>query len=329
MKRITILLFVCLAVLDCYAQTPKRIIVEHFTNTVCSICSNRNPGFYTNLDNHPNVLHVAYHPSSPYSSCLFNMQNVDGNDDRTNYYGIYGSTPKLVIQGENVPVSADYGNASIFDDAENQLSPLNFEISQTKDNGNDIILSVGISNTAISNITDALIFVGIAEDIVNYQAPNGEAIHHDVFRKALTNATGDPFSIAGGEGLIFTYNFTNESDWNYDELYAYIIIQDAETKEVIQTAATAKDQNDFPTEIDSIDELNISIYPNPTELYLQVDFENEEYTKVEVYDISGALVINEVHHKKTVLDVNKLSVGTYFISVENKKGKTVKKFIKQ
>jgi len=80
------------------AQVQKNVVVEHFTNTRCGICASRNPGFFTNLNNNPDVIHLAIHPSSPYSSCVFNQHNSVDNDDRTNYYGIYGGTPRLVVQ---------------------------------------------------------------------------------------------------------------------------------------------------------------------------------------------------------------------------------------
>ncbi len=44
------------------------------------------------------VVHVSYHPISLYSNCQFNQLNPQENDDRTKYYGVFGSTPRLVIQ---------------------------------------------------------------------------------------------------------------------------------------------------------------------------------------------------------------------------------------
>jgi hypothetical protein len=49
-------------------QVAKKIIVEHFTNTKCSICASRNPGFHTNLSANPTVQSISIHPSSPYST---------------------------------------------------------------------------------------------------------------------------------------------------------------------------------------------------------------------------------------------------------------------
>tara|TARA_B110000285_G_C15096412_1_gene602244 strand:+ start:1583 stop:1825 length:243 start_codon:yes stop_codon:yes gene_type:complete len=76
----------------------KKVLVEHFTYTRCSVCASRNTGFITNLNAQSDVVHISYHPSSPYSNCQFNQYNLQENDDRTKYYGVFGSTPRLVIQ---------------------------------------------------------------------------------------------------------------------------------------------------------------------------------------------------------------------------------------
>ena len=115
MKKIFSILTALVAFNQCaMAQVPKKVIVEHFTNTKCSVCASRNPGFYTNLNAQSGVIHLAIHPSSPYAACVLSMHNPVENDGRTNYYSIYGGTPRLVIQGTVISSSADYSMSSIF-----------------------------------------------------------------------------------------------------------------------------------------------------------------------------------------------------------------------
>ena len=114
------------------SQVPKKTIVEHFTNTKCSICASRNPGFYTNLNNQPGVLHLAIHPSSPYNGCQLYQQNSSENDARTNYYGVYGGTPRLVINGSVISVNANYSDNSMFTPFLQQTSPALIKINQIK-----------------------------------------------------------------------------------------------------------------------------------------------------------------------------------------------------
>ena len=54
------------------SQVQQNVIIEHFTNTRCGICGVRNPGLYTNISEYPEIIHIAFHPSSPYSTCVLN-----------------------------------------------------------------------------------------------------------------------------------------------------------------------------------------------------------------------------------------------------------------
>jgi hypothetical protein len=54
MKELSLILGTVLLQLTlAHAQVTKKIIVEHFTNTKCSVCASRNPGFHTNLNVNP------------------------------------------------------------------------------------------------------------------------------------------------------------------------------------------------------------------------------------------------------------------------------------
>jgi hypothetical protein len=44
------------------AQVPKTTVVEHFTNSNCSVCASNNPGIFATLRNYPDVIHVAFYP---------------------------------------------------------------------------------------------------------------------------------------------------------------------------------------------------------------------------------------------------------------------------
>ena len=172
------------------AQVPKKVVVEHFTNTKCSICASRNPGFYTNLNSQTGVIHLAIHPSSPYAACFLSMHNPIENDGRTNYYGIYGGTPRLVIQGTVISSSVNYSSASIFTPYLGQTSPASIKIYQYK-YGNDSIRSrIVIKTEATHTLTNLSLFVALAEDTINYTGSNGESVHYDVFRKSYTGTSG-------------------------------------------------------------------------------------------------------------------------------------------
>ncbi len=53
-----------------------------------------------------------------FNRCL-NLNYVEENHDRTDYYGNYGSTPRLVIQGEVISAGMNIGP----DDSVNTIDP--------------------------------------------------------------------------------------------------------------------------------------------------------------------------------------------------------------
>ena len=145
--------------LNVVAQVPKKVVVEHFTNTRCSICASKNPGFYQNLKNHPEILHMSVHPSSPYSNCQLNNHNPSENDDRTKYYNQYGATPRFTIQGNNVSGSQDVSKPSLFTPYTGQTSEAGINISHSIV-GSDVNVRVVVTTEAAHSLPNLKLFCG-------------------------------------------------------------------------------------------------------------------------------------------------------------------------
>ena len=204
-------------------QVTKQVVLEHFTNTKCSVCasSSKNPALNTNLQNNPDVIRITYHPSSPYSTCIFNQHNVSGNDDRTNQYGIYGATPRLVIQGDVISPNQNFSDANLFPNYYGELSPVLLNVyidSTTVDSTYVKVVTTTVAGLSSSN---ANLYVGLAEGTINYNAPNGETVHHNVFRKALNGNQDSQISLAttAGDSVVHYFNTANHMDWNLCLLY--------------------------------------------------------------------------------------------------------------
>ena len=148
-----------------FSQVPQKAVVEHFTNTNCGVCSSRNPGFYTNLNAQPNVLHLAVHPSAPYASCLLYQQNTVANNARTNYYGVFGSTPRLVINGNVISSSANYSSPAIFTPYLGLTSPASIRIVQEKFATDSIRSTIIVKTEAVNTLGALSLFVALAEDV--------------------------------------------------------------------------------------------------------------------------------------------------------------------
>lgn len=242
MKKLSALLLVSLSFIltqPAAAQpVPRTSVVEHFTNTWCSVCFSRNPGFYNNLVNFPQVLHIAYYPSSPYSGCPFNQLNRVENDARTNFYGVYGGTPRFVFNGVSVPTSTDYTNPSLFQNGLSQTSDYTITVAVRRVNDTTGNATIVVKKVAPNALTNLMLYAVVAEDTVVFSAKNGENIHYNLFHQSLTGA--QPQTLSGlpavGDSLSRTFSFAMGRGWGRTRVTA--MLQDG-AKNGLQAARSA------------------------------------------------------------------------------------------
>ncbi|MDR0207152.1 MAG: T9SS type A sorting domain-containing protein [Bacteroidales bacterium] len=76
---------------------------------------------------------------------------------------------------------------------------------------------------------------------------------------------------------------------------------------------------------------NITIYPNPTNGELEIEYKNLLINKIEVFDIKGKIVLSSLfnilsaHHR---INISNLNSGNYFVKVFTTQGEIVKKVVK-
>ena len=328
MKQLLLLIIGFAISAQLIAQVPKKIVVEHFTNTECSVCASQNPGFYTNLKAQTNVFHLAIHPSSPYASCKLNQHNKTENDARTNYYGVYGSTPKIVIQG--TVISGSISSSSIFNPYKNQTSPASIRIDQTKFNTDSIRARVIIKTETTHSLGNLKLFVALAEDTVDYTGGNGEKKHFDVFRKSLSGTSGTAVTLPSkvGDSIVITLSSKSNPAWNFARIYTLVILQQEADKKVIQSEAVSAKSNVIPTDISNKELFQVKLFPNPTKDHLQIEISELEKSKLFIYDIKGALIQKTAFQKSVKIDLSFLSPGLYFLRIENSKGSIIKNVVK-
>lgn len=299
------------------SQVPLKTVVEHFTNTNCSICASRNPGFYSNLNNQSNTLHLAVHPSAPYNSCLLYQQNPTANDARTNYYGIYGGTPRLVINGDVIPASANYAGNTLFTPYQGLTSPASIRIEQQKFGIDSIRCSVIIKTEASHSLGSLSLFVALAEDTVFYTGNNGEPMHFDVFRKSLTNTTGNALAISNmpGDSIVYTFSSVADPVWDFDRIYVMAILQQNVNKEVVQAEATSPSDQTVITGLPGFEnDILRAMFPNPSNGILNIDLNLNEDTIMEIFSIQGKMVLSkDLQPGMNNINIEDLAAGSYMV----------------
>lgn len=294
------------------AQVVQKVVVEHFTNTRCGICASRNPGFYTNLNaqNKDNVLHMAIHPSAPYSACLLNQHNKTENDARTNYYGVYGSTPRLVIQGNVIPASSNYGSAAVFAAYLNQTSPIGISVQVKLMPTDSIEVNIHIKTVATHSLGELQLFGAMVEKQLNYAAPNGENEHFDVFRKNVFPVNGLKFtpSAVVGDSVVLKGMVFKHAAWVSSQMYALAIVQAAD-KKIIQAERSALLSQ--ATGFNDYKILNANVFPNPVTDHINIELADVKQADFYLYDLMGRLVKKQEIQESGMVDLSGITAGFY------------------
>lgn len=311
--KIIKLIVVLIAFTKCgWAQVPQTSVVEHFTNTSCSICASNNGFLYSSLNNNPGVLHISFHPSSPYSNDFFNQQNMAENDSRTIYYNVFGSTPRVVLNGSAIPLSTI--NTAL-NSVSTNVSNYSIRINQVETIAGNFNVQVVVKKEYPDNLTSALLFVGAVEDTVYQTTNNGETVHYNVFRKALSATSGDMISLPAqpGDSIVVSYSYLSGSTWNSPRMYSLGILQDV-SKTVINSA---KSDNTSLVSTGVAENLvglenKVVFYPNPA--VSDVIYANENITEVQIISPFRNVVYVQNNIKNSEpISISKLPEGVYVI----------------
>jgi hypothetical protein len=220
---------------------------------------------------------------------------------------------KIVEPFTNNSTGSIINNGSIiFDDSYSNLGTTDFSpISNTTINGN--LTTNGIFDAVINGETP-----GIA---LGYSQAN--VIGDLTLSSATINVTIEPsyLPVDGTTHTIITYsgsltgtfdtvNIISTSGWFID----------------YSTSGEVNIIRDSVLDIENIDEVSFSVYPNPTSSFVNIH-SKETIDKIELFDINGRLIFTKPNNSQ--IDISNLSVGIYMLKVVDVDGKSsTKKIIK-
>jgi hypothetical protein len=302
------------------AQVSKNMIVEHFTNTLCGVCANKNPGFNTNLNANPQVQRITINPSSPYASCFLSQQNAAQNDARANYYGVFGGTPKLVINGTPIPTSQNYNLSSMFTPFVSQTN-FTINVKQFAVGVDSIRSEIIIKRIAAGGQTgNASLFAALVEDTVFGNGGNGELLHFNVMRRALFTSQGQiialPMNVNDSLVLNKTENFNPV--WNSNRMRTVAILQEEITKLLIQSELSTVEQLSTTTSLtNQWNNNDIMVYPNPANNLITIKLGTGEMANFTISNQLGQEVMHGRLSEQKNIDVSNLSEGIYTVKLFN------------
>lgn len=329
MRKIYLLSFLILPLLA-NAQYPKYELVEWFTNTMCPICSSRNPALRVVYNQYAaNKLHrITVHPSVPYPQCPLYNFNKEANGARQQYYGI-GGTPTLFINGVR-----SSNSAAVFED--------DLKAQQGQESPVAVVVTEETSATRSTNITirvagnvpegDYKLFVALVEESVDLVAENGETDHLDVLRTFISSNEGDDFEMPGiGNEVTLSYEYSLPNGVRPDQAYVVAFIQDV-TSKLILNSGTRFDEV-ITSLSDAAVQSGLKVYPNPVRDQINLSVgTNYKIHRVEIYSQLGQKIRTfslPAPDLETRIKVSDLSSGTYLLVADLGDQKAAIRFVRE
>jgi Secretion system C-terminal sorting domain len=322
-KATTLALVLLLAATAAFGQTKRYVMLEHFTNTLCSSCAALNPGFFSaiQVETNPNVHHISYHWRTPYPACIYYQASTTRQDARADYYGIPGS-PRVSLNGSANTALSSVTLAGITTAA--TTSTIYVKVTE----------NTGVNRTAVIKVKwvttpptgTYVLHVAVVEKKTAYTSPNGETVHHNVFRKFLTAVVGDnvPTNITAEQTITFGY----PADFGVEaQLYTVAWVQNTVTKEILNSGT--KFDPTTATEEVSVDN-QVTLSPNPTTGKTTLTFDKLTPQYLTVQTITGQVLENVKLTNSTTYDLNlaQYAAGVYLVKVKSEEGVAVKRIVK-
>ncbi len=189
-------------------------------------------------------------------------------------------------------------------------------------------------NDSTATLTGKIRFV-LTEDSLYYSAPNGDLWHNHVARDYLPDTGGTQVTLAPGDSVTVSRNFTVQASWNASrcEIVTWIqsntILPDS-TRDIWQ-GGLIKISNLTQIEEDEQENLvitSIKPFPNPcvNHTTFSFKFDTGAHYRITIFDISGRKIrtisgIATGNEQNTQWDLknnsgNRISAGVYFYRFE-------------
>ncbi len=312
MRSIFTLFLLTISVSMFAQETKKMVFLEHFTNTRCGICANKNPAFFDLIEQYPDdVIHVAYHHPFPYTNCELYLYDKDGNSARSSYYGFSGS-PRLAMNGSAIPVGGALLSQTSLDTEVAQMSSVSVSLDMVND-GTNLNSQVKIENLSQAAAAEFRLFVMVIEKELAYSAPNGEDVHYNVFRAFASDLGGDIVDMNIASQTL-NYSLAIPVNTEMDQLEMVAFVQNMDTGEMMNAGSSA---SGLTSTQKALTEDLFKVFPNPASDIIRIDLNNSrEAMNLEIMNIEGKALFQELINTSQSISLDFLSSGIYFIKME-------------
>lgn len=244
MKKFFTLFTVLAFAATSFAQTPRMVLLEHFTSASCPPCAIYNPQVEALLGvNESTSLSIKYQVNWPIpNGDPMNNHNKLDVQSRVNYYGV-SSVPSAVLAAKAPEHPASAMVQDSIDKEAAKTSPFEVNVTHTlSEDFKNIDVKMEITATGDYSATGNLVaHIAVIEKHISFvSAPgsNGETDFYNVMKKMLPTPNGTALSKdwMTGETRTIEASWPLRNVYNLDQLDVIAFIQDNGNQEIMQAA---------------------------------------------------------------------------------------------
>lgn len=326
-------------------QLPKKVVVEEATGTWCIWC----PRGAVNMDliaaeYADIVIPIAVHNFDPMVVPEYDTpfsQSVGGYPSGHVDRRVRDIDPSefangiTQVQNRVVPVGADVQIG--WNEETRELTIVGTGYSSVASNGNDWRIAAVVTENHVTGEEDGYAQANIYANNANgpmggYESlpnpvPADQMVYHFVARAILGGFNGAensvPDVLAANEEFEFTFTYTVPEEYDFEELFASVMIIDEETGEILNGDILDVSET---VSVPVVPTGRLTAYPNPTTdvLNVEVDHQTETVVTLSIFDTYGRLIRTigqmDLSNGKTTQQVNvsDLASGNYILEIRHK-----------
>ncbi len=299
----------------------QSVLVEYFANSnhAPSLAANGN---MATLEGQTitDAIPVHYHTSGDPVNNLFPRSS----SGREFFYGL-SAIPYALANGNSPFNFTTFSeNLNIVDVESLQDPKMLLDVSYT--DGNEVEIVANVTSLVNIDSEDLLLFCAVVQPVVNIST--GET-YYNVVREFLPNSAGISLqrSWVANESKSFTFTYNPSADDVANGTRIVVMVQNVSTRKVYQSTSIDLTLTAKPATLNSI--ISTNVFPNPAKHNVTVEGSDDIMT-VTIIDLSGRTVsTTKVNGRQTTIPVEGLSKGVYFMQIDFKNERTVRKFVKE
>lgn len=326
MKTILVLFgLLCIASPHSHAS-ERKVLVEVFTNSHCTVCPGAHAALNAYLSSSPNagrLRFIFYHTTFPYSDDQLSLANTTEPNARNAYYNGPTSTPNTFFDGVNQ--GRAYSSFAANLDARVAVeSPIEITLNGSK-NGNTVSVTASLKKTGTINETDLVAHI-VAVENVSYVGRNGVSPQDYVMRKMLTGTTGTAFQFdqSNNASIFASAALGNIAD--VSKVGVVVFVQSISTKSVYQSEFISYGSLTGVEISEQQSPLLFALhqnFPNPfnPETTIRYSVPMSSHVTLSVYDVLGnrvAALVEKHQQAQTYVvsfDGSQIPSGVYFYTL--------------